>query len=106
MPHKKMPATLRFMLAARRSELLGLEDLAQVTGEAIAEVDQGMDTSLAGQPRPFGKAGFEGEMMSVDGSAQFTTHQQGIAYLRHRPHPGHPKAQPPAGRIREGKRHG
>jgi hypothetical protein len=29
MQHKKMPATLRFMLAARRSELLGLEDLAQ-----------------------------------------------------------------------------
>lgn len=39
MPHKKMPATLRFMLAARRSELLGLEDLAQ-TCALVTRVSQ------------------------------------------------------------------
>ncbi|MBX9764698.1 MAG: nitrate- and nitrite sensing domain-containing protein, partial [Pseudomonadaceae bacterium] len=34
-----MPATLRFMLAARRSELLGLEDLAQ-TCALVTRVSQ------------------------------------------------------------------
>ena len=39
MHERKMPATLRFMLAARRSELLGLEDLAQ-TCELVTRISQ------------------------------------------------------------------
>ncbi|WP_037042930.1 nitrate regulatory protein [Pseudomonas sp. BAY1663] len=39
MPGRKMPATLRFMLAARRSELLGLEDLAR-TCELVTRISQ------------------------------------------------------------------
>lgn len=36
---RKMPATLRFMLASRRSELLGLEDLAR-TCELVTRISQ------------------------------------------------------------------
>lgn len=39
MHERKMPATLRFMLAARRSELLGLEDLSQ-TCELVTRISQ------------------------------------------------------------------
>lgn len=39
MHERKLPATLRFMLAARRSELLGLEDLAQ-TCALVARISQ------------------------------------------------------------------
>src|SRR3990167_3764340 len=39
MHERKMPATLRFMLAARRSELLGLEDPAQ-TCELVTRISQ------------------------------------------------------------------
>jgi hypothetical protein len=55
------------------------EEVSEVAREAIADVDHGVDLSGGGEPLPLGQAGFEFEVASGDGSAEFAGDQDGVA---------------------------
>jgi hypothetical protein len=62
--------------------------VVQVAGEPVAEVYHGVDVEVLGQPARFGEAGFEVEMVPLDGTSQFTGDEDRVAHLRARPEDG------------------
>jgi hypothetical protein len=55
------------------------KEVSEITREAIADVDHGVDLSGGGEPLALGEAGFELEVASGDGSAEFTGDEDGVA---------------------------
>jgi len=55
--------------------------VADITGETVAEVDHGMDGELFGEPMSLIEPGLEFEVMARDGSPEFSGDEESVARL-------------------------
>src|ERR1700722_562145 len=62
-----------------RADLGRLDDMPQIAGETVAEIDHRVDGKMCGEPAGFGEARFEIEMFAGERATEFAGDEDGVA---------------------------